>query len=199
MNILVSPTGIIMMNWIAPIYSECFQMNVLMEALGTEWGLSESMVLDVQNQLHLQTATWGLIWWEDYVHTRRAIELTYAQRRVIILAEILKRFSINRYRMETYLEMIQGVSNAVVHDYIGPYTFGVEILLDLSAPILTKNVIDLIERFKPAHMSYTIIYTPMITIGFNVAMSYTSSNQRLNRCGEIVCGTLPTVAQIRNN
>ena len=187
-----------MLGWVAPMYDNSEVMQILFEALGTEWTSAEYLVDEVRKQLDILQATWGLGWWEDRAGLVRSTGLSDAQRRALVVIQMQMHYNGNPKKMTDYLKTIDGVDDAVIVPYISAYTFGAEITQDPAKPLLNKKIIDVIERSKPAHMSYLIFYT-FLPAHITISTTLTNQEFRLNRCGESVCGTLPVNAQIRNN
>lgn len=198
MSSLVNPVGLKMLEWVAPIYGESEQMQILFEAIGSEMENAEYLLDEVRKQLDISQATWGIHWWEDRVGIVRNTGLSDAARRALVIIQMQMHYSGNPKKMEDYLETVDGVDDALVLPWVSSYTFGVEITQDPLKPLLSKKIVDIIERTKSAHMSYLIFYT-FLPYHFTVASTLTDQEFRLTKCGESVCGTLPQNAQIRNN
>lgn len=141
-----------MITYVSPIYEQSKVMQAIFEAIGYEWDVAESLADDILKQFFPQTATWGLIYWEEAVSIVTNLTEEIERRRRKVIAKLQSRYAINPKRMSLILKNYTG-SDIEIIENIAPYTFEVKLT---SREGFSKNLDDLyseVKRIKPSHLS----------------------------------------------
>lgn len=150
---ITSKKGKEMLLEVSPIYFKDKTMQAIFEAIGREMDLTEEIVEDVKDQLFVQTATWGLDYWEDAVGLPvKNRYLDIETRRKAILAKMQTRYPVTVQRVKRIIETATGQKVEIIQN-VAPYTFEIRFI---DAEDLDLRFIDILNEIKPAHLSYRI-------------------------------------------
>lgn len=147
-----------LMSYLPDYYHEVLEMKELQERLAEEAGLLLSAIPDAADQLIVESATWGLDRWEKELGLTTDIEKSYASRREMIIAK-------RRGNGTTTPEMIRRTAAAFsggdvkVVEVPNEYSFEVHFVGTLGIPQNMAGLIHTLEEIKPAHLSYSFVYT----------------------------------------
>lgn len=148
-----SEKGSQMLLEVSPIYFRSKTELAIYEAIGYETDLTHEMVEDIQKQMFVQTATWGLDFWEIAVGLPiRNGTMGIEGRRRAILAKMQTRFPITPKRVKEIIETATGSTVEIIQN-VAPYTFEIRFLEGSDIEINFKRILD---EVKPAHISYRI-------------------------------------------
>lgn len=141
--------------------SELQEMAQIYETEGRELGSVRYNLDDLVDQCFVQTATWGLLRWEQEYGIKTNLSLSYEQRREIILAKM-------RGQGTTTVEMIRNTAIAfsggevdVIEDNSN-YNFIIRFVGLYGIPRNMQAFIDMLEEIKPAHLGYSFEYKYVI-------------------------------------
>lgn len=137
---------------VSPIYPQNKTMKAIFEAIGSEAKLSEDQAEDVAKQLFVQTATWGLVFWEGAVGIPLNKSKTLKERRSAILAKMQTRYPVTPNRIKRIIESMTGEVVDIIQN-VADYTF---LISFASAKTIDINFLDTLNEVKPAHLSYRI-------------------------------------------
>lgn len=133
------------------------EMAELYRTEGYELGAIKYAFSDLVDQCFVQTATWGLLRWEEVYGIATNFSLSYEQRREIILAKM-------RGQGTTTVEMIRSTAIAfsggeveVIEDN-AHYNFIVRFVGQYGIPRNMQAFKEMLEEIKPAHLGYTLEY-----------------------------------------
>ena len=149
-----NPTALRMMSRISPIYDRSYVGKWIFEVMGADMDEVRLRHEELRAQAFPETATWGLIYWEQRYGLPIREGLDYEIRRRPILARRRGRVPLNPIRMERILSNLTG-RDVVVTENVADYTFGVEIKPG-------DNYIDIaeamrkIKQIKPSHQAYRL-------------------------------------------
>ena len=113
---------------------------------------------DISLQCSIDTATWGLVYWEKQYGIGTNVNLTYEERREIIKAK-------KRGQGVCSIEMIKNVCEAFsggevnVIENSAPYTFTIQFVGVKGIPRNMNGLKETINNIKPAHLLYEFKYT----------------------------------------
>jgi len=133
-------------------------MVELQATLAEELGISIAAAADLAHQFYATTATWGLSYWERELGLPTDPSMTYAWRREIIRAKLRGHGTVTR-------QMLIGVASAFsggevnVQEYPSDNRFVIQFVGILGVPANMAGFIAMLEQIKPAHLSYTFLYT----------------------------------------
>lgn len=166
---------------ISPIYYQSKTMIAIYEAIGYEADLTDEMVEDIQNQMFVQTSTWGLDFWEIAVGLPiRNGTMDIESRRRTILAKMQTRYPITPTRVKEIIETATGVRTEIIQN-VAPYTFEIRFPEGSNLEI---NFTKILDEIKPAHLSYRIkAYTSTKEV---VKSSHETGSYRLPVTGRLI-------------
>lgn len=147
---ITSKKGKEMIKTISPIYSYNETMQAIIQSIGMEADYSEELSEDVLKQLFVQTATWGLDFWEDAVNLPTNNSLSYEHRRGKIIAILQSRISITPEKMELIIKNYTGASVSVIEN-VSDYKFKIEADVDIES---INDLSFIVNDIKPAHLSW---------------------------------------------
>ena len=138
--------------------SELPEINAIYATEGTELGLLNYQLEDIKNQFHIDTATWGLDWWED----KYGIEInklsSYEDRREVVKAKKRGRGTTTIAMLKkTAIAFSGGEANTIEHN--SEYRFTVHFISIKGIPKNMQSFKDMLEIIKPAHLAYDFAYT----------------------------------------
>lgn len=140
----------IMLGYVERYYRESRFYMAQNYAKGEEFNQIHTIINDLPNQFHPQTATWGLRFWEELydIESYGGIE----ERRTHILAKMAALEVITPIALERLIQRIFELDASVIKN-IAPYTF--ELKFDYVDKIIDLVAIrKLVEDYKEAHMAY---------------------------------------------
>lgn len=158
-NILTNELGSQMLDTVAPIYNNSKVALYLFQSIGiTMEQIKDFMSLDFENednfisQIFIQTATWGLKYWEDEYGITPDPSLSYEQRRQNLITKLQYTAPITPRKIADRISSLTGIP-VTVKEVAGTNAFDVilhELRLDHS------EVYKFVDRISPAHLIYTI-------------------------------------------
>jgi len=158
-EILTNELGNQMLDTVAPIYNNSKVTLYLFQAMGiTLEQITNFMSLDFEHednfisQIFIQTATWGLKYWEDEYGVTPDPSWDYEQRRQNLLTKIQYTAPITPRKIADRISSLTGIP-ATVDEVDG--TNALEVILhELKLDHL--DVYKTVDRITPAHLIYTI-------------------------------------------
>lgn len=144
--------------YVPPFVSEIPEMKAIYDVQGTEIGSLLYYIDDIRKQFRIDTATWGLIYWEDAYGIETNLSLSYEQRREIVKAK-------RRGQGTTSIQMIKQVAEAFsggevnIIEHEDDYYFTVKFVGVRGIPRNMEAFKDMLDDIKPAHLGYVFEYT----------------------------------------
>lgn len=139
-----------------------WQNNEIMQAIyksqGEELGSLLYYIDDLTKQFFIDTATWGLAYWEEEFGIQTNLNYSYEERREVLKAK-------KRGQGTCTIALIKNVSEAFsggevnVIENTAPYMFTIQFIGVKGIPKNMANLINAIDDIKPAHLGYTFKYT----------------------------------------
>lgn len=158
-----SPTALRMMSRISPIYDRSYVGKWIFQVMGLEMDEARLRFEELPAQAFPETATWGLVYWEQRYGITGAEGKDINLRRQEVLSRRGARAPLNPKKVEAILSALTGREVTVTED-VAPYTFAVEVL-DGDSGFDLAAVIRRIKQIKPSHQAFTFQLTfpsPMI-------------------------------------
>ena len=146
-----SQKGREMIGYISPIYEQSKVMQAIFEAIGSEFDDAYKLSNDILKQLFPQTATWGLIYWEDAVNIISNNE-DIERRRGKVIAKLQSRYTITPLKMAMILKNYTG-ADIEIKENIAPYTFEVKLTGRQGFPKSLEDLYKEVKKIKPSHLS----------------------------------------------
>ena len=147
-----------LMKYLPPWYKGSVIMNNLQDTMAKELGLSYWHEEDILNQCFVDTATWGLTFWEKVLNIPTDLNKSYEDRKEVIKAKL-------RGSGTTTVQMIKNTAEAFsggecnVIQYPENYSFTVQFVGIKGIPKNMESFKQMLEGIKPAHLAYDFKYT----------------------------------------
>lgn len=110
-------------------------------------------VLDVKNQLFVETATWGLSDWERVLGISVKENAGIEDRRIQILLKLQGLNTVSEAFMNNLINMFCENKSGYIIQHNPEYWF--EVVLNGNQKLDLDSLSDAIETYKPAHLGYT--------------------------------------------
>ncbi|WMI81607.1 YmfQ family protein [Anaerotignum sp. MB30-C6] len=137
-------------------YKKSASVVQLQDAIQGEWDNLDQAVEALEEQLFIDTATWGIGYWESVCGITQNLSKDIQLRRSAVKAKL-------RGTGTTTVAMIQNVSESFVNGEVAvvehndQYRFDIEMLSVIGIPPNMEDLKAVIEEIKPAHLDYRII------------------------------------------
>ncbi len=170
-----------MMRTVSPIYDKAYVAKWIYQVMGVEIDEARQFFDELRLQAFLETATWGIVYWEQRYHIAPDENLTIEERRRQVIAK-RRRPPMNPAKME---QLVQGVTgrSVKVTEQNDAYVFFISICPGESNVDYGKMV-KAVKSAKPSHLSFTPLFET------NVALNIRADSQRFS-FGYELCGTEP--------
>lgn len=137
--------------------SEKKEMQQLYRTQGYELGYLEQVLDDVIAQCFISTATWGMTRWEEIFDVETNLDLTYEQRREMVIAKIRGQGTTTKQMIKETAEAFSGGNVDVIEDNAHS-SFVVRFIGIKGVPRNMQGFIVMLEKIKPAHLAYRFEY-----------------------------------------
>ena len=124
-------------------------------------------IAETLKQCFVETATWGLDYWEDMLFLPRGTGKTYDERRSIIYTRM-------RATRTTTVEVVKELAtaffrpeNVTVTEHNENYYFNIEFENIKASTVKLQDVIDVLEIYKPAHLNYDFTFSVKTNVQIN--------------------------------
>lgn len=152
---ITSKKGKEMLKTISPIYEQNQTMLAIFQAIGLESEMTEELVDDILLQWFPQTATWGIVYWEDALNIPINESMDLEERRARILTKMQTRWPITKSRMEAIINNFIASKNGYIDEIFSEYMFKINIPLT-DGKIYYRELIETVNEVKPAHLAFTV-------------------------------------------
>lgn len=170
--ILTNELGDIMLDMVAPIYDKSALTLYVFQALGTILSKEADFIDgDFISQIFPQTATWGLVAWEDEFGITPDASKTIEQRRQYLMSVMFKHSPMTPYRIKQLVEGITGFKCEIVENY-RQNTMLISIRGYYTNVIAIRTELD---KRLPAHMNYIVITAEKTDIDVDRASAFSVS------------------------
>lgn len=123
-----------------------------------ELGFSAWQEEDILNQCFIDTATWGLLFWEKIFSIPTDLNKSYEDRREVIKAKLRGSGTTNEQMIKNTAEAFSGGEcNIIMHPE--DYSFTVQFVGIKGIPKNLESFKQMLEDIKPAHLGYDLKYT----------------------------------------
>lgn len=164
-------------------------MQMIMEKNGLEIDDLQAWIPDIRKQLFPQTATWGLVYWEDLVGLPTNESESYEIRRNRVMSKIQQEWPVTVTRLKNIISSAAGGIDVEIDQNVADYTDMVEFFNKEQNPLDLVELEQIIDEVKPAHRAYKFkrIYESIISIQSDFNFSF----QEYFYCGDFYCGEYP--------
>lgn len=151
-----SPSAIRMMSRISPIYDRSYVGKWIFEVMGVEMDGARLRFEELRLQAFPETATWGIIYWEQKygIPVNESLDLETRRKNVIIKRGI--RSPMNPARIEQILGDMCG-RQVEVTENVAPYAFQVTIYAG-DTTVDFGAIFQRLRRIKPSHQRALLIF-----------------------------------------
>ncbi len=145
----------VMFDYIPSFFRNAEKFSILMAAANVQYDKVEDLIQDLINQLYVDTATWGLIFWEKDRGLEYNPALTYDERRSRIKAKIRGIGKVDRKLITSIAAAYSNGEVAVTFDGKINITF----IGTRGIPSAIEELKKQLEDIKPSGLTIVYIYT----------------------------------------
>lgn len=113
---------------------------------------------DLLKQCFIDTATWGLVYWEEEYGITTNLNYSYEERREVVKAKKRGQGTCTKSLIKNVAEAFSGGECNVIEN-TAPYTFTIQFVGIKGIPKNMQGLINVIDEIKPAHLIYDFKYT----------------------------------------
>lgn len=178
-----------MLQYVPRYYSNSRHYQAQNNAKGKEFDIIRAITDDLPNQLNPQTATWGLVLWEEFLDLDGENKSIEERRNQIILKSLTSY--ITPISLERLLKSITKTEVWVTNN-VAPYTFSIEISTDNNVAVNFDNIVTVVEDVKPAHLAYETYFSSNAAVVVSIETKAVAKWPLM--AGEIVSGVSPGIS-----
>lgn len=189
-----SPAAKRMMKTVSPVYDKSYVGKWIFQVMGMEVDEAWTFFEELRLQAFPETATWGIVYWEQRYHIPPDDNMTTEERRQRVIVKRGKRSPMNPTRIEQFIRDVTGRQSEIT-ERNEEYAFSVSILPGESE-VNYHELIRTIRSVKPSHLSFTVLFQTDINI------SVQATSQDKYPFNYTLAGTVPdtnTVGGITGN
>jgi hypothetical protein len=184
-NFPTSPAAKRMLKTVSPIYDNAYVAKWMFHVMGLEIDEAWQFIEELRLQAFPETATWGIVYWEQQYHIPPDESLSIEERRRRVIIKRGKRKPMNPARIEKLTRDITG-RQAVVTERNEEYVFFIAILPGESE-VDYQELINTIRSVKPSHLTPTILFQTDVTLTIQ------ATSQEKYSFGYTLAGTIPDI------
>lgn len=113
---------------------------------------------EVEKQLYIDSATWGLDVWEKAYNLTPGVNDTYTDRREVIKAKIRGQGTTTKQMLKNTAEAFSG-GEVEITEHSAEYYFSIKFVGVKGIPQNMAGFLNMMEDIKPAHLGYEIDYS----------------------------------------
>jgi len=144
--------------YVPTFISEISEMKAIYDVQGTELGSILYYSNDLLNQFFIDTATWGLIYWEEEYGIETNLDMSYEDRRTVLKAKKRGQGTTTKEMIKNVAESFSGGEVNIIEDNVY-YSFIVKFIGIKGIPKNMEAFKNMLENIKPAHLGYVFEYT----------------------------------------
>lgn len=144
--------------YLPPVLREIREFKTIDDIAGYELGLLKLTIQDILNQCFIDTATWGLLLWENEYGIETDLNKSYEERREILKAKKRGHGTVNKKMIKETAEAFSG-GEVQILEHPESYSFTVKFIGIKGIPRNLAAFKDMLDSIKPAHLSYDFKYT----------------------------------------
>lgn len=156
-EILTSPQGRKILDYISPIYDEAYTALWILQAIGISLDDIVNWSEGLWKEIIPQTATWSMPYWESEYGVPTNPNLSITQRRNTLLTAIRTRAPMNPWKIAQIAQSVSGVP-CRVKENTAKNTFQIYVSAISSESIDENAVRKAVTRAKPSHLIFEIKY-----------------------------------------
>lgn len=182
-NFPTSPAAKRMLKTVSPIYDKAYVAKWIFQVMGLEIDEAWKFIEELRLQAFPETATWGILYWEQRYNIPPDENLTIEKRRQRVIIKRGKRAPMNPARIEQFAKDVTE-RQTVVTEPDGSYVFSIAILPG-EAEVDYQALITTIKSVKPSHLSFNVFFQT------DVSLTIQADSQEKYSFGYPLAGTVP--------
>ena len=139
----------------------------IIEAEQVEADILYREITETLKQCFVETATWGLDYWEDMLFLTKGTGKTYDERRSIIYTRMRATRTTTVEVVKELASAFFGPENVTVTEHNENYYFNIEFENIKVSTAKLQDVIDVLEIYKPAHLNYDFTFSAKTNVQIN--------------------------------
>ena len=139
----------------------------IIEAEQVEADILYREIAETLKQCFVETATWGLDYWEDMLFLPRGTGKTYDERRSIIYTRMRATRTTTVEVVKELASAFFGPENVTVTEHNENYYFNIEFENIKASTVKLQDVINVLEIYKPAHLNYDFTFSTRNSVQIN--------------------------------
>ncbi|EHQ92125.1 YmfQ family protein [Desulfosporosinus youngiae] len=147
-----------LMRYLPEYYQSVREMKKLQETASNELGLFLFSMNDLLDQCFVDTATWGLAYWESELGLETEPTKSIERRREQIKAKLRGSGTTTKQMIKDTAIAFSGGEVDVI-EYPSEYRFEVRFIGTKGIPTNMPGFMAMIEQIKPAHLAYSFKYS----------------------------------------
>lgn len=182
---ITSKKGQEMIKNISPIYDKSKIEKAIYEAIGLEFDNADYLVEEILKQMFPQTATWGLVFWEQRLNISINSNEEIEKRRQKVITKMQTKWPLTPERM---VNILKNYTNAEIEVIEGVDDFTFEVSLKTRNKIgdPLNEIINKVKEVKPSHMSFVVAINYLTDMASSLILKKWESDV-IPVCGTIDC------------
>lgn len=159
-----------LLSYAPSLYADSGLYRAMMEGGADEAQRFGDAIDDIFKQMFVETATWGLGYWEAELGIVTNGSLSYSARRAQVLQKLRGTGTLTQAKLASILQSY-GPRTTFIEDHIDQYHFDavlVDYLLAATRPVEPQEqaIQDTISAVRPAHLAFTVRYQEHLAEAF---------------------------------
>lgn len=146
-----------LINQLPHFYAGSNEVKNLQFAFGTAAEELHDDVVDLLNQLYVDTATWGLVYWEQFLELRTDLSEPIANRRSRIKTILRGQGTITKDILKSVCASFVNGEVEVI-ELSADYKFQIKFVGEIGIPDNIEYIRETVNKIKPAHLGFEFIY-----------------------------------------
>lgn len=146
-----------LINQLPQFYSGSEEVINLQYAFGCAADELHDDVLDFCKQLYVDSATWGLIYWEQFLDLRTNLEEPIANRRSRIKTILRGQGTITKDILKSVCASFVNGEVEII-ELSADYMFHIKFVGEIGIPDNIEYIRETVNKIKPAHLGFEFIY-----------------------------------------
>ena len=146
-----------LMKYLPLYYHSSNVTQELMKAIAYELGKMIVEKEDVELQLNVDTATWGLTYWENLLGLKTNLEDSYENRRIAINAKRQGYGTVTKEMLQTVIKNFVN-EQVAIKEYNNESRIVIGVNFNKGLPKNITKILETLDDIMPAHIGYKIKY-----------------------------------------
>ncbi len=146
-----------LMRYLPSFYKNSY-MQLIQDTNAKNLGIANYSIDDLQKQFFVDTATWGLNYWECFLDIPTDLMQTIEARREVIKAKIRGVGTTTKQMIKNMSEAFSGGEVNIIENF-GDYSFTVQFIGIKGIPQNLNALKNAIDTIKPVHLDYSFKYS----------------------------------------